>query len=406
MKTKEKSIIFLTLLLLVMALMLFSCKKDDVVEDQPDITENPQGTDDPDLDPDEQTDPDDIVEGSTSTVKEINAAFTFNSVSFKSGTPPGNSNLGDLKINKDTINIWPGIRNRIEILNHTGISIGGVIVHMPGADGYHDVALETEESNDTLAVFYIDLDPEGLDLPLNSGILIKPTDGSDQVVDEFDHPLHLDMPYDKNVPGDSSSSNDNGCIPAFNKELHWIYTTLNNAFSDSPNFPFYQSDYTVEGCCYDGNGTSGCAGRPTNATVDVTEQYAKTDGELMEFFDDGEFAYELEKTFNDYFPDDTDFCSRTPGYSARHPGVYTFGQYSVDGFNSSEDMAVIVINSIEFSLDDLLDTGFGPILKVNEDNPQITYHLGCRYYIESILVEGLDILRVYENVEDFDLWYD
>jgi hypothetical protein len=400
-----KRLIYLfTIILCTGLIFLSSCKKDDVPNiDDTEVIDDPDGNDDADPD-----DPDPDPDGSTSTIEEINAAFTFNSASFKSGTPPTNANLGDLKVNKDTINIWPGIQNRVSILNHTGISISGVILHMPGADGYHDAEIEPEESNDTLAVFYVDMDPLGLDLPYNGNILIKPSTGSGEVIDEFDHPIHVDTPFDENVGAGPQGTGQGSCSPASNKNLFWAYTIKNNAFSDAPNFPSYQSDYSVDGCCDDDKSYISCHPAPENANVDVTEQYARTDMELIKFFADGsgDFVYLLHRTYNDYWPEDTDFCSRSPGYKLRQPRIDTLGKYIVSEENSAGDMVSITITNINFTTDDLLNYGFGPIPRLNEGNSQLIYLLGCRYYIETILVEGQEILRVFENVEDFDLWYD
>ncbi|MGI9545000.1 MAG: hypothetical protein ACR2MX_17190 [Cyclobacteriaceae bacterium] len=336
----------------------------------------------------------------------LNQGLVFNDAQLISGTMPANSNLADLKINKDTINIWPGINARIEIQNHNTIAIGSILVQIPGADGYYQAAVEEEESTDSISVFYVDIDPKGLDLPLNGDIIISPADLNGEVIDEFDHPLHVDTPFNENVGSGPDGTGQGTCKPALRKDLFWIYTSLEGKFWSAPGFPFYQSDYEVEGCCFSGR-SQVCGTAAPNSTVAVTEQYARTESQYLYFFEDNlGYAYEMEKTFNDYDPDKTDFCSSTPGYSFRKPGIYTGGEYSITP-NSFETVYNVIIHTLDFTTKDALDVGFFPTIIVNEGlTGRYKYSLGCRYFIYEVDIEGTKFLRVYENVEDFDLWYD
>lgn len=343
--------------------------------------------------------------GPTPQSNTLNLGLVFNDAQLISGTMPSNSNLSDLKINKDTINVWPGIKARIEIQNLNAVAIGSILVQIPGADGYYEVSIEEEESTDTISVFYVDIDPTDLNLPLDGDIIISPADPNGDVIDEFDHPIHVDTPFDENVGSGPDGTGPGTCKPAIRKDLFWIYSSIDDEFHNAPNFPFYQSDYEVEGCCFNGR-SQVCGTAAPNSTVAVTEQYSRTNSQYLYFFEDNlGYTYEKEKAFNDYAPDKTDFCTSTPGYSFRHSGIYTGGEYSITP-NSFETVFNITIHSLDFTTKDLLDVGFPPEIVVNENNSRYKYSLGCRYFIFEIDVEGDKVLRVYENVEDFDLWYD
>ena len=227
---------------------------------------------------------------SSTDANTLNLGLVFNDGQLISGTMPTNSNLGDLKINRDTINVWPGIKARIEIQNHTSIAIGSILVQIPGADGYYQAPTEEGEDNDTISVFYVDIDPEGLDLPLNGDIIISAADPNGEVIDEFGHPIHVDTPFDENVGSGPDGTGQGNCKPAIRKDLFWIYTSIDDEFQNAPNYPFYRSDYEVEGCCFNGR-SQVCGTAAPNSAVAVTEQYGRTNSQYLYFFEDDSRLY-------------------------------------------------------------------------------------------------------------------
>lgn len=319
------------------------------------------------------------------------------------GTLPQNTNLADLKIDKKTVNLWPGIKNRIRILNEDMVLINSILVHIHGTDSYYEVPVEAEESNDTLSVFYIDIDPDGLELPLDHNITIAPVGPDGQVIDTAGDSLHVDPPFD-DTGGEEATPEKSK--PALDKALFWIYTEINGVFENAPGF-YETGSYETRGCCIDGKSETRC--QNYDKVVVVNSQFSFIEEEVIKFHDDGSdrFIYQLERSFNDYDPKGTDFCTGRAGYKFRSSGAYTGGTYSMSPANGFETFYNIIIEDIDFTLDDALNLGYGPFTQVNAQNPDFEYYLGSRFYVERLNVEGSTILRVFDVVPpDGPEWYD
>ena len=341
------------------------------------------------------------------SANEISQGLIVSNAQMHSGSPPANSNLFDLKINKDTINLWPGLLSRITILHPEDVSLGGVLVYIAGADEYHEVTIVDEESTDSVSVFYVDIDPEGLDLPHDGDIVILPVDPNGDVIDEFDHPIHIDPPFDEDTGAGPDGTGQGTCPPPLAVPYLWIYTTVDGVFEDAPGYP-HTGSYETMGCCtVDDNPKSvPCLGAPPNASVVVDNQYSLVNLELLKLFDDGDFAYVLNRSFNDYDPDATDFCNGRAGYSFRNSAINMIGKYSITPANSYETYYKFTIHSTDFTLDDALKVGYFPRIGVNENNPDYQSFINCRYYVENKNIEGQTTTRVFERQPEGENWFD
>lgn len=315
----------------------------------------------------------------TGQVNKISENLILKNAKLITGTLPPNANLSDLKIDKETLNLLPGIKNRVRILNKERVAISSILVHIHGTGSYYEVPVEPDESNDTLSVFYIDIDPGGqvIDTP---------------VLDT----LHVDPPFDENPNGGGPAP---GKIDAaLDKNLHWIYTEIDGVFENAPGF-YVPGSYETRGCCINGVSATRCT--DYDKVVVVNNQWSLIDLEVIKFNDGrDDFTYQLERSFNDYDPKGTDFCTGRPGYSARSSGAYTAGTYSMSPANGFETFYEIVIEDIQWTLDDAVNLGYSPFTQVNTQNPDFEYYLGSHFYIERLNVEGSTILRVFETKEE------
>lgn len=373
--------------LLTFALLVLACEEDNPNDPGPGTNPNP---------PQSNNNPSAISQG-----------LLFNNAQLQTGSPPDNANLADLKINKDTINLWPGLKSRISVLNQSNIVIGGVLVLIPEAEEYYEVDIDLDESSDSVSVFYIDLDPKDLDLPYEGGIVILPIDPNGNVIDEFDHPIHIDPPFDEDRGAGPVGNGQGTCEPKLAVPYFWIYTTVDGVFDDAPGYP-HTGVYETMGCCtVDDNPKSvPCLGKTPNASVVVDNQYNLVNLEFIKLFGGGDFINVLERSFNDYDPDGSDFCNSMAGYSFRSGRLNTIGKYSFSPANSYETFYNFIVHSLDISLDDIGEAGFRPRIGINGNSPDGQAFINCRFMVESWIVEGQTITRVFERQPEGENWFD
>lgn len=328
-------------------------------------------------------------------INKINSALKLTDAKVKSGTIPPSANLADLKFDKDTIHFWPGIKTRIRILKEQNVFIGGISLQVKGADEYYEIPIEENESNDTIVVFYMDLDPENLELPFDFGLLkIVPTNDKGEGIDEGEKPIEADPPFDDDTY-DPGKHNKTPNPPLLNKNLYWIYTTVDGEFQNAPGYTT-TSSYTTMGCCNDGYSEPCISFQSPNASIQVDNQYSLTDFEVIKFHDDQTWIYQLKRSFNDYYPQNSDFCTGKAGYKYRSGQIIDGGAYKLTPANGFETFYKVTILTSDLTLEDALNAGFGSITNVNDGFPDYEYYLGSNYYVELINVEGGVMQRVFE----------
>ncbi len=377
---------FYLLLFSICLLIFLSCEKNEVNNGPP--MEDA-------IDPEE--------EESTDNSDDINQAFKFNSSQLKNGNTPENKNLSDLKLDKDTIKLWPGIKGRVRILNRDEVSIPAVLLQISGAMGYHEVSMEDEQSIDSISVFYVDIDPEGLDLPYDGDITISPIDPNGDVIDEFDLPIHIDPPFDENVGAGPDGMDKGSCTPKMATPYFWIYTTVEGVFYDAPGYPRTGDDYEVLGCCtVDDNPKSvPCLGRTPNARVIVTNDYSLTNEEFIKLFVD-KYIYQLARSINSFSYDNSDFCLERPGYSLSNVGLTAIGDFLYSPANGFETFYNFTIKTM-----DVTDRDFGvfPRIGPNENSSDSQAYINCNYLVATSLTEGVITTRVFERQADGMNWH-
>ena len=382
----------IVVLLMLCGLLLASCKSGpSSPEEEEETIENPEES---------TTDANKISENLIlENAKRIPGALPANA-------KQGNVQLAAAQIDKDKINLWPGIKNRIRIRSDGATFVSGGLMHIVGADHYYEVAAVADESTDSISVFYIDIDPKDLDLPLSGKIKIVPIGPGGEIITTFEDTLEIDTPFDEDTGGGPDGTTPGTLKPALDTNLHWIYTERNGVFDTAPGF-IYKNSYQTRGCCVEGKSETRC--QVYDKVVNVDEQYSLIKEEVIIFFDNASstFAYVLERFFNDYDPKGTDFCTGRAGYSARSSGIGTPGTYSISPANGFETFYNIVIEDIQWTLDDAANLGYSPFTQINAQRPDFEYFLGSNYYVERIIVEGGVTLRVFEaKGENSPEWHD
>jgi hypothetical protein len=353
-----------------------------------------------------------IPEESTTDANAISKNLILQNAKLISGPLPthakqGNEQRATVQIDKDNIKLWPGIKNRIRIKCDGTTFVSGGLMHIVGADHYYEVTAVAEESTDSISVFYIDIDPEDLDLPLSGKIKILPIDAGGGIITVIEDSLKVDTPFDEDTGGGPDGTTPGTFKPALDTNLHWIYTERNGVFETAPGF-IYKSSYQTRGCCIDGKSETRCP--DYDKVVNVDEQYSTINLEVIKFYSNNDdFIYQLERFFSDYDPKKTDFCTGFPGYSTRLGTAATGGSYSLSPASGFETFYGVTIEDMHWTLDDAVNLGFSPFTQVNAQNPDFEYFLGANFYVERWNIEGGVTLRVFEVMggdENGIKWYE
>ena len=223
---------------------------------------------------------------------------------------------------------------------------------------------------------------------------IVPTNEKGEGIDEGEKPIEADPPFGDDTY-DPGKHNKSANPPLLNHNLVWIYTLLNGDFENAPGHAT-TVNYTTMGCCNDGYSEPCRSFQAPNASVTVDNQYSLTDIEVIKFFDDQSYIYQLERSFNDYYPKNSDFCTGKAGYKSRKGTVVDDGTYKLTPANGFETFYKVTILTSNLTLEDAFNAGFGSITNVNDGFPQYEYFLGSNYYVELIDIEGSVRQRVFE----------
>ncbi|MEX0289224.1 MAG: hypothetical protein AB3N14_08925 [Flavobacteriaceae bacterium] len=386
----------------IFALVFAACEASDSMIPDTDPDSEQQIEDDSPEDEMPEDDPDEPDEPQPSnSSNEISEALKFNSAQLKTGSPPASSNLSELFIDKDTIKLWPGVRGRIRILNRDQIEISAILVHISGADGHHEVPIEAEESIDSVSVFYIDIDPTDLNLPHDGDIVISPIDPSGEVIDEFDHPLHIDPPFDEAVGAGPDGTEMGNCPPKMAIPYFWIYTTVDGKFSDAPGYP-HGSSYETEGCCdrtRDPHNSVPCLGKPPTDKIVVNNQYSLTDEEFIKLFGT-DFIYALDRSINNFDYDASDFCEGRAAYSFAEVGLQATGTSSFTPANGFETFYEFTIHTM-----DVFDRDSGVFPRIGPNENGSPAYINCNYLIVTSLTEGSITTKVFERQPEGENWH-
>ncbi|WP_203255848.1 hypothetical protein [Hyunsoonleella ulvae] len=347
---------------------------------------------DPDPDDPEQT-------GSISSSNDISAALLLSNAEFRSGSAAASGNLSDLKIDKDTINLWPGVKSRVRILNRDQVSIKNVLIHILGANGYYTMPIVEEESIDSISVFYIDINPKDLDLPYEGKIVISPTDTNGGVIDEFEMPVLIDPPFDEDIGAGPDGNEKGNCPIRVDQQYYlWIYTTIDGEFFDAPGYP-KGGTYETMGCCDRSRipeKSVPCLGKPPTEVLVVRNDYSLTNLEYIKLHQD-DYFYGYNRTYNSFNYSESDFCKGAASYSQSKIGLQAFGQFSYEPANDYGTFYKFIIKNLDYVE---REPGNFANIGPNESFSSIEAYISCKYIIWTTRVEGSVTTRVFERGEN------
>lgn len=264
------------------------------------------------------------------TVKGLDSLsdhFQFLSFTKKQGkipaAPSGNSNL---KISfKDTLYLMGAAHIPVKFLHDAATNVAGAYlqIHSPvtGTAGdplhatyhYHVPELAETAEIDTVSVIFVEFDPTGLELPLSFPVTITPYDENGQPLDEIEEIFTVEESNEGS--SNSGRSKADPCpftsASAFDS-WNWKYSVIE--VNGSIEFYIAQGEMasdgqTVNGCCNEASGSSGCAaGQIPNASL-FFPTYYRIELELLAFLDNGTFRRTTVEAAANPLTDESNFCS-------------------------------------------------------------------------------------------------
>lgn len=329
----------------------------------------------------------------TNAEKALNS-LVFENASMKSGNIP--TGAADFKIDRDSIFMVEGVKNRIKFLNpNLTVGISSFYVSVVGADGYYEVEAATEEETDSIGVLYIEFNPDEWELPASFTIKIVPKDENGDPGNGSEVPVEVEDP---NAPCNFSPGD---------YLWEWISTSGNGDFVLAPMYAQITQG-VVSGCCdTEGNSYySDCSGTLSHREV-AYETIFMVSLEFLKFFDGGLVAGELHQFTQNLDVSATDFCGGNPGYKLAN----VFNSYNGTYTNNPGD-CTITIESLEGQTEPIYDSygnyyGEAPLPVYAGSGAGVTYKLISKHFMKEIRsVEGAGIERVYEARSSELKWYD
>ncbi|MEX2591515.1 MAG: hypothetical protein WD426_01990 [Anditalea sp.] len=340
--------------------------------------------------------------GTELNANDIQSKIILQNASSKDGDIPPSSNLADLKIDKDTIFLVEGFKNRIRILHPDhGFATGSshFYIQVEGADKYYDVKAVEEESNDSIAVLYMDFDPGDIELPFSFNIKFAPHDNTGTApIDETGKPVVIEK------KGDLS------CSPS-SPEPHWdwMYTIIDGEIESAPGFG-RTTETHVTGCCFtDVQESVDCISNGFEEDewrqIDGISAY-NIDYELLNL-SNGDISGTLQEFIQNLNPSPgkTDFCSGSLGYITNTNNHAFWGNYTYDPSNSQIQFTNLESRAQEVDLGELGTYTVYDKMFIRED---FLYELiSCHFLMETGSVEGSSIIRIFEREKrPSNNWYD
>jgi len=328
---------------------------------------------------------------------EIQSSIILQDARTKEGNIPPPSDMTVLKNSRDSLWFLDGLKNRIRILHPDKGFVSGsthFYIQVEGADKYLETKAVEEESNDSIAVFYMEFDSDGFEPPLSFNITIAPHDGSGVPID------HLEMPVEIEEKGGGS------CSPSSpNPDWDWIYTYSEGKFFPAPGYG-YITEASVNGCCMEGY------------TVDcIPNQIPERDWISMDYISSRIYNYEtlqfaasefvgiLDLTIQNIDPSESDFCNGSPDYNISKRDNIFWGDYTYNPSNGRVQLANIEVRSQDVYLEELGMTFTEYDMCFLNEN--FLYEIvSCHFLMETSFIEGTTYIRVFERRGDRDTeWY-
>lgn len=370
------------LFLCFLCTLMMSCGKDDALEaENPDPVQEENSQDNDTPDPGQDTDSGSGDEDPNA----ISSNLIFNTSTEVQGNIPDASHTIELKTDKDTIFLTKGIKNRIRIFHPPSFQPTRTFISVNGSDRYFDVPLD-EESRDTVAVLYLEFDPDDWELPILFDIKIAPDDGSGTPEGDITIPVEVEEKGNLTIN------------PWDGKEWDWIYTIINGEIERAPGLED-KTETQVVGCCLDGE------------SVDCITNYISEDEwievkgtsiygilfESLSFTPDGYISGGLREYIRnlDPKPEKTDFCTGAISYIIHTKDHLFWGDYTFDPSNGRIQLSNLESHSHEVDLGVL-----GTYIEYDKMfiNSNYLYEIVSDHFLmETGSVEGTSTIRLFER---------
>lgn len=384
--------IYLLALVVGCSIALNACTEEDSPDPRQD--DNPEDS----MNVDDNDGPDAVIDANA-----VSADLILENASTTNGSIPAASGLADLKLDKDTIFLIEGFKNRIRILYPptSGFAAGSssLYIQVEGADQYYDVKLDEEESSDTVGVFYMEFDTDNWEPPFSFKIKIAPHDESGIPIDT----ITTDVEVEKrgNLP----------CSPWITgEEWDWLYTIRDGEVETAPGFG-RTTETHVTGCCFtDVQASVDCIanGFPESEWKKVTGISAYIiDYEILSFASNGNMVGTLQEFIQNLnpSPEKTNFCSGSLGYITHINDHAFWGEYTYDPSNGQIQFFDLESRAQEVDLEEL---GTYTVYDKYFINPDYLYEIiSCHFLMETSSVEGQSRIRLFERRNsEGDIWHD
>lgn len=335
-------------------------------------------------------------------MNEVSKLLKLENATSISGSIPASSNLADLMIDKDTIFLVGGYKNRIQILSPKSFGAGiSTFIQVKGSDEYFDLVPPEEEIADTIFSFYLEIDPGDLELPLTFTLLIAPHKNG----------IPIDGFEKKVVVEEKSEPVCNPSMPAEN--WFWLWTTINGNIFSVPGVPIDQIG-EVKGCCLDGKSID-CFGVPESDWIGMAyENHILTNLEYLSFKADGSMIGQLVVQTKNIDPSESNFCSNSPAYIRNIKYNAFWGDYTYNSSSNKLSFTSIEAQTTEVYLPeyDMTVTEYDSYYISRFFEYEI---ISCHFMLERSNMEGTIRERLFERqfgagVDSDDeykfIWYD
>ena len=248
------------------------------------------------------------------------SALVFANSAQLSGQLPNATNTDEVKMNvKDTIYLMEGVKIPLRFSHPENQPIAGIYIAVNHSTFYFDVPINQEEESDTVAIVFVDIDPDTGEFPLNAPAKIIPYDENDQPIDVIQRIITIEEPATPGCDILVAKPGTLGDTTGFwSPEWFWHHTIAFNSlgeptFVNAPGLA-HVTETMYEGCCdYDDNKNCNILSTELNETVNAKISYTIM-SETFSFFTDGTFARQSFERKTNFDPETTQWCSNSPGY--------------------------------------------------------------------------------------------
>jgi hypothetical protein len=348
-------------------------------------------SDETDMDPDlpddpinEKVDPDQLLD-----------RFVIKNASKIDGTlqVPENITGFNSKLNRirDSLFIHQGINFRLQVKfpEKTFSNSSGFYFQISGGKKYLDIKTEDRESNDSVGVFYMDFDPDGLEFPISFKAKIVPYSVSGAKLSTLETIVTILDPDNKT------------CDLVHPKNTwRWMYTIRDGMVELAPGFGERVTTH-VTGCCSVNGESINCLEHFIPESDWIRLEGISTyliNHEILEFSDSGitgalqEYVQNLNPK-----PEVTNFCTGDLEYLISIRDNEFWGDYTFDASSG-----ILQFKNLESKVTfvELFGQNYPQYDKMFI-NVSAKYEVfGCHYLMETSNIEGSATIRIFERVGD------